>query len=187
MSASSDAFAIAEQQLLVPTGLSVDLLAKCMGTMLSRGVTHGDFYLEHHRSESWSLEEGIVKSGSFSIEQGIGVRAIVGEQTAFAYSGDLGLASIERAAQTVAAIARSGQSRSVVVDAPSAPSALYAPEDPLASIPDEAKIGLLTRIERYARARDPRVTQVMANLGCEYVVMLVLRSDGGLAADVRPL
>jgi TldD protein len=187
MSISSDALAMAEQQLLAPTGLTVDRLAKCMGTMLSRGVSHGDFYLEHHRSESWSLEEGIVKSGSFSIEQGIGVRAIVGEQTAFAYSGDLGLESIERAAQTVAAIGRSGQSRSVAVAAPTTRGARYRREDPLESIPDAAKIGLLTRIERFARARDPRVTQVMANLGCEYVVMLVLRSDGGLAADVRPL
>jgi len=115
------------------------------------------------------------------------VDAIAGEQTAFAYSGDIGLASITEAANTVAAIGRAGQSASVAVNGKTVHPALYTAADPLASISDDAKIALLREAERIARARDPRVTQVMVNLACEHVVMLVMRTDGVIAADVRPL
>ena len=105
----SASLATAQSLLLTPANLSLDQLASTLGSLTSRGVEYADLYFEHHKSESWSLEESIVKSGSFSIESGVGVRAITGEQTAFAYSGDIGLASITNAANTVAAIGRAGQ------------------------------------------------------------------------------
>ncbi len=181
------ALATAQSLLLAPANLSLDQLASTLGGLTARGVEFADLYFEHHKSESWSLEESIVKSGSFSIESGVGVRAISGEQTAFAYSGDIGIASINEAVNTVAAIGRAGQSASVAVKANGARTSLYSAADPLSSISDEAKIALLRETERIARARDPRVTQVMVNLACEHVVMLVMRADGVVAADVRPL
>ncbi len=178
---------VAQSLMLAPTGMSLDQLATTLGGIRSKGVEFADIYFEHNKSESWSLEEGIVKNGSFSIDQGVGVRAINGEQTAFAYSGDLSLASINRAATTVASIGASGQSATVALKPINQPTALYRADDPLASISDDAKIALLKKVEGIARARDPRVTQVMVSLACEHVVMLVLRSDGVVAADVRPL
>ncbi len=183
----SSSLATAQSLLLTPANLSLDQLTSTLGGLSKRGVEFADLYFEHHKSESWSLEEGIVKSGSFSIESGVGVRAITGEQTAFAYSGDIGLASITEATNTVAAIGRAGQSASVAVNGKTVHPALYTAADPLASISDDAKIALLREAERIARARDPRVTQVMVNLACEHVVMLVMRTDGVIAADVRPL
>ncbi|MGL5003033.1 MAG: PmbA/TldA family metallopeptidase, partial [Casimicrobium sp.] len=166
-------FDAAQSLLLAPSGVSLDQLASTLGNVRSRGIEFADIYFEHNKSESWSLEEGIVTSGSFSIEQGVGVRAINGEQTAFAYSGDLSLASINRAANTVGSIGASGKSATVALRPIVSPAALYRADDPLASISDEAKITLLKKIEAVARARDPRVTQVMVSLACEHVVMLV--------------
>ncbi len=187
VSMPDSSLATAQSLLLAPAGLSLDQLSDTLGTLVRRGVAFADLYFEHHRSESWVLEEGIVKSGSFGIEAGVGVRAVNGEQTAFAYSGDIGRQSIIEAVNAVAAIGRMGQSAAVPMAARAAGRPLYGAADPLASISDEAKIALLQETERIARARDPRVTQVVVNLAAEHVVMLVLRSDGVVAADVRPL
>jgi TldD protein len=155
--------------------------------MLAHRVDYADLYFQYSRSEAWSLEEGIVKSGTFSIDQGVGVRAVSGEKTAFAYSDDISVAALRSAADATRAIARQGgEGRAAVARGQAAP-ALYLPHDPLASLSDADKVALLERIERRCRARDPRVTQVMASLGGEYEVILVARSDGVLAADVRPL
>ena len=143
----SSSLATAQSLLLTPAHLSLDQLASTLGGLTSRGVEFADLYFEHHKSESWSLEESIVKSGSFSIESGVGVRAINGEQTAFAYSGDIGLASISKAVDTVAAIGRAGQSASVAVNAARVAPTLYTAADPLASISDDAKIALLRETE----------------------------------------
>ncbi|TAG49943.1 MAG: metalloprotease TldD [Betaproteobacteria bacterium] len=187
MHTSSSPLITAQSLLLAPTGLSIDQLQSTLGGIAGRGVEFADVYFEHNTSESWSLEEGIVKSGSFSIDQGVGVRAITGEQTAFAYSGDLSLASINAAASTVASIGASGQSATVALK-PMRPSPmLYSADNPLNAISDDAKISMLKEAEAIARARDPRVTQVMVNLACEHVVVMVLRTDGVVAADVRPL
>jgi TldD protein len=135
------------------------------------------------------LEEGIVKTGSFSIDQGVGVRAVSGEKTAFAYSDDISMASLMDAAHTVRSIASAGLNAStkvpVRVIAPS--RQLYHGEDPIGSLDSTAKVQLLERLEQQARAKDPRVVQVMAGLASEYDVIMVARADGTLAADVRPL
>src|SRR5438270_6892140 len=154
---------------------------------MARKVDYADLYFQYSRFEGWSLEEGIVKSGSFNIEQGVGVRAISGEKTAFAYSDEISFNALQDAARATRAIAAAGQVKRVKANAGSLPVPLYPALDPLASLPSEAKVALLEKLERKCRALDPRVTQVMASLGGEYEVVLIARGDGSIAADVRPL
>ncbi|HSE00071.1 MAG TPA: metalloprotease TldD [Burkholderiales bacterium] len=180
-------FATANEVLLAPYALDSVRLQAVFGQILAHRVDYADLYFQYTRSESWSLEEGIVKSGAFNIDQGVGVRAVSGEKTAFAYSDDISLTALEAAAQATRAIARQGQAGRTRVARRAAGHNLYTPHDPLASLEDPAKVALLERIERRARALDARVTQVMAYLAGEYEVVLVARSDGVLAADVRPL
>jgi TldD protein len=179
----------ASELLLTPYGLDESTLLKALKVITEHKVDDADLYFQYTRSEGWSLEEGIVKSGSFGIDQGVGVRAIHGEKTAFAYSDDISEAALLDAARTVRTIAAAGQSRRVKVGAHRvAPSrSLYPSFDPIASMDSSAKVALLEDVEKRARAKDPRVVQVMAGLGCEYDVVLVARADGTLAADVRPL
>ena len=182
--------ATARALLLDPFGLTEASLALALRTIAAHRIDDADLYFQYTRSESWGLEEGIVKSGSFGIDQGVGVRAVAGEKTAFAYSDDISEAALMDAARTVRSIAAAGQSRSVRVGARQrlAPArSLYAPTDPIATLDSTQKVALLERVEQLARARDPRVKQVMAGLASEYDVVLVARADGTLAADVRPL
>ena len=179
----------ARELLLAPFGLDESTLLKALKVITEHRVDDADLYFQYTRSEGWSLEEGIVKSGSFGIDQGVGVRAISGEKTAFAYSDDISEAALLDAARTVRTIAAAGQSRRVKVGdhRVAASRSLYASFDPIASLDSAAKVALLEDVERRARAKDPRVVQVMAGLGCEYDVVLIARADGTLAADVRPL
>ena len=180
-------FATADRTLLAPYGLDAAGLTHVFGQILSHQVDYADLYFQYSRGESWSLEEGIVKSGSFNIDQGVGVRAVSGEKTAFAYSDDISLPALQSAAQATRAIARQGAEASTAVARRGEGRALYLPHDPIASLKDPDKVDLLERLERMARARDPRVKQVIASLAGEYEVVLVARSDGVHGADVRPL
>ncbi|HTT37633.1 MAG TPA: metalloprotease TldD [Burkholderiales bacterium] len=180
-------FATADRTLLAPYGLDARGLTQVFGSILTHRVDYADLYFQYNRSESWSLEEGIVKAGSFNIDQGVGVRAVSGEKTAFAYSDDISLPALQSAAEATRAIARQGAEARTQVARRAPGHSLYLPEDPLASLDDPKKVALLETVERYARARDPRVTQVIASLAGEYEVVLVARSDGVMAADVRPL
>jgi TldD protein len=185
--------AIAQSLMLEPFGLSEASLQQALSTIREHRVDDADLYFQTTRHEGWSLEEGIVKSGSFSIDQGVGVRAVAGEKTAFAYSDDLSVESLLDAARTVRTIAAAGQNRRVKVGtalrAPrvAASRVLYAPTDPIATLDSTQKVALLEKVEKLARAKDPRVVQVMAGLSAEYDVVLVARADGTRAADVRPL
>jgi TldD protein len=187
MNAPEQLFSTAQSFLLAPHDLEERKLARVFGSLLSRRLDYADLYFQYSRAESWSLEEGIVKSGSFSIDQGVGVRAIAGEKTAFAYSDEISLPALEDAAKATRAIARAGGSRHAVKAHKGTGLQLYPTMDPLASLSATQKVKLLERLEGLCRARDPRVVQVMATLAAEYDVVLVARSDGMLAADVRPL
>jgi TldD protein len=177
----------AQQTLLAPYDLAAPQLNQVFGLIMTHRVDYADLYFQYLRTEGWSLEEGIVKSGSFNIDQGVGVRAIAGEKTAFAYSDDISLPALKDAAGATRAIARlGGKSRRSIARAGAARQ-LYPALDPLASLADTEKVKLLERLERSCRARDPRVVQVMATLAGVYEVILVMRSDGVTAADVRPL
>jgi TldD protein len=180
-------FTTAQEILLAPYSLDDQRLQTVFGEIMTHKVDYADLYFQYSRSESWSLEEGIVKSGSFNIDQGVGVRAVSGEKTAFAYSDDISLTALQSAAEATRAIARAGQSGGVQVVKRGTARDLYQAKDPLSSLQDPEKVALLERVERYARTLDKRVTQVMAWLAGEYEVILIARSDGLLGADVRPL
>ena len=182
--------ATARSLLLAPYGLDETVLAHALATIGEHRIDDADLYFQYTRTEGWSLEEGIVKSGSFGIDQGVGVRAVSGEKTAFAYSDDISEAALLDAARTVRTIAAAGQSRRVRVAAGqrvAGSRTLYGPTDPIATLDSAQKVALLEKVEKMARARDPRVVQVMASLASEYDVVMVARADGTLAADVRPL
>ncbi len=184
---TSATFATAEATLLAPNEVDAGQLDSIFGQLAAHQVDDADLYFQYTRSEAWSLEEGQVKSGSFNIDQGVGVRAVVGDKTAFAYSDDIRLPAIREAAATVRVIAAAGQSATARVANRSEGRALYAPIDPLASLSESDKVALLHRLEDYARKMDTRVTQVIASLAGEYEVIFVTRLDGRSAADVRPL
>ncbi|MED5621022.1 metalloprotease TldD [Ideonella sp. BN130291] len=181
---------IAQSLLLEPFDLTESALSSALRTISEHRIDDADLYFQTTRHEGWSLEEGIVKSGSFSIDQGVGVRAVAGEKTAFAYSDDISEAALLDAARTVRTIAAAGQSRRVKV--PGRPlvarsRVLYAPTDPIGTLDSAQKVALLEKVEKRARAKDPRIVQVMAGLAAEYDVVMVARADGTRAADVRPL
>jgi TldD protein len=181
--------AVAKSLLLTPFGLDETHLNRALAEIRAHRVDEADLYFQYTRSEGWSLEEGIVKTGSFSIDQGVGVRAVSGEKTAFAYADDISEASLMDAARTVRTIASAAQQRRIKAPSNRVAKArsLYPGLDPIASLDSTAKVALLEQVERRARAKDPRVAQVMAGLAAEYDVVLVARADGTLAADVRPL
>ena len=181
--------AVAKSLLLTPFGLDESHLAKALAEIKAHRVDEADLYFQYTRSEGWSLEEGIVKTGSFSIDQGVGVRAVSGEKTAFAYSDDISDASLLDAARTVRSISSLAHTGRVKVATKKIASArsLYQGMDPIATLDSTAKVQLLEKVEQLARAKDPRVAQVMAGLASEYDVVMVARADGTLAADVRPL
>jgi TldD protein len=186
---SGSLFDTAQSFLLAPYDLEAAQLSQVFGALHAHRIDYADLYFQYTRSEGWNLEEGIVKSGSYSIDSGVGVRAISGEKTAFAYSDEISMPALQDAATATRAIARAGQVRRVQVTGvhPDPVAALYEPLDPLASLPAQAKVAMLEKLERMCRALDPRITQVMAHLGGEYEVVLIARSDGHIAADVRPL
>lgn len=183
----SSSFDLASTQLLAQNQLSSAHLAAALGLIGAHQVDYADLYFQHTINESWQLEEGIVKAGSFNIDQGVGVRAVSGDKTAFAYADAINEDSLQQAALAVRAIAQAGQSQTVAVPVRQNSRQLYAPNNPILSLAAAEKVALLTRIDQLARAADPRVTQVMASLACEYDTVLLARLDGKQNADIRPL
>jgi TldD protein len=178
----------AQRTLLAPFDLEAAKLERVFGTLAGRRVDYADLYFQYSRYEGWALEEGIVKSGSFNIEQGVGVRAVSGEKTAFAYSDEISFDALQDAAKATRAIAAAGQVRKVKTSVEKRQATpLYKAVDPVASLDSTDKVKLLERLEKKCRALDPRVVQVMASLAGEYEVVLIARHDGNIAADVRPL
>ncbi|MBS0614190.1 MAG: metalloprotease TldD [Proteobacteria bacterium] len=177
----------ASELILRPSGLDQNALSRVLGLSAGRGIDYADLYFQFSREESWSLEDGIVKDASHSIEQGVGVRAVSAEKTGFAYTDEVQLPALERAAGSARAIARSGTDLALKSWSPVEQRRLYRPIDPLDTLRDEDKVAWLMRLDAHARKADPRVKQVMASLAASHEVVLVAASDGTLAADVRPL
>ncbi len=178
---------LAESRLLLPAGLDTNGLDRAFGTLLGPGIDFGDLYFQHARRESWTVEDGIVKDGAHSIEQGVGVRAISGEKTGFAYSDDINALALADAAKSARAIARDGSEHAPRPLVRSGGRELYAAVDPIDGLGNEDKVEALRALDRLLRAADPRVRQVVASLSGGVDTVLVARSDGVLAADVRPL
>ena len=178
---------IARQHLLMPAGMDEHDLDRVFGQLLGHAVDSGDLYFQSTRYESWVLEDGIVKEGSHSIEQGAGVRAISGDKTGFAYSDEIMLPALLQASSAARAIARHGDTGKLQAWRATAPAALYPAVDPLERMAAEDKVSLLRQLDAEARRQDPRVREVVASLSGVHEVIMVAVSDGTLAADVRPL
>lgn len=188
-----DAYRLADATILQPAGLSIPRLESVLGFMHESAIDEAELYFQWSRDESWSLEDGIVKEGSHSIDQGVGVRALSGERTGLAYTDDLSEGALREAARAARAIVRHGGAVAVPgaagirVGAPRVAPALYGAVDPITTLNDDAKIEWLQDLDRRTRAADPRVQQVMASLAGSYEIVLIMNSRGVLAADVRPL
>ena len=176
----------AERRLLAPGGLASADLDRVFSQLMGPSIDAADLYFQHSRSESWLLEEGIVKDGSHSIEQGVGVRAIAGEKTGFAYSDEIVLPQLLEASRAARAIAQGGNGEGRPLALHGARQ-LYPAIDPVESLPNPDKIAVLREVDAYARSRDPRVKQVIVSMAATMDTVLVASSDGTLAADVRPL
>ena len=183
----TDPLNIANDILLSPSGLQLTDIDELMGRLAGNTIDYADIYFQHSRQEGWSLEDGKVKSGSRSTDQGAGLRAVSGEKTGFAYSDALNFSALEKAAEAARSISNHGGGISQIPFKARTAPALYSTADPLTSLASEDKIKLLQLVEAEARASDPRVSQVMASLASVHDVVLVARSDGEMVADVRPL
>ncbi len=184
MSAALD---LAANTILTPAGLNETDLERVLHQLMSHEVDNADLYFQSSRHESWSLEDGIVKSGTHSIDRGVGVRAVSGDKTGFAYSDEIVLPALTQAATAARTIARLGQEGRVQAWSRRGKQALYQPLDPIDTLTAEDKVALLQTLDAEARKLDPRVKQVMVGMAAVYDTVLVAGSDGTLAADVRPL
>jgi TldD protein len=183
----SDLIEIARNTILTPADLTDSDLDQLLGQLHGGTIDAADAYFQASRLESWVLEDGIIKEGNFNIEQGVGVRAISGEKTGFAYTDEIRLDTLLEAGQTARAIASGGGESSIKINAVTAGHSLYQPINPLESISNQTKIELLHKLEAEARKQDPRVKRVIASLVAVHDVVLVVSSDGTLSGDVRPL
>jgi TldD protein len=184
---SFDCLPYVREQLLGPAGLDLTQLEQMMGRLLKTRLDYADLYFQLSRQESWSVEDGIVKSGAYSVDQGVGVRAVIGDKTGFAYSDRIERRAIEDAVDAARAISRQQGSAQVGVTNETATQSLYIDSDPLISISDDRKVQLLADLDAGVRKLDQRIVQVSASLAAVHDLILVHASDGTLAADVRPL
>ena len=180
-------FETVSQDLLHANGLSAEELAKPLALIGTHHVDYADIYCQRTAYESWHLDEGMVKSGSFQIDQGVGVRAVSGEKTALAYADSLTADAVLQAAQAVKVIGAAGNHTPMRVPVPTFGKTVYAGCNPIATLPSPDKVALLQKVEQLAKAADPRIVQVMAGLTCEHDMVYIARMDGRHAADIRPL
>ncbi len=184
----SDILQLAQQSLWQPTGLIEQDINNTLGKIMTPGIDYADLYFQYSRHESWALDEGTVKSGSFGIDQGVGVRAVAGEKTGFAYSDEItGNALLDAASAARSIAANSGDQGAVAVRNDRKIAPLYSSANPMESLKDEDKVALLRQIEQVARKADSRVVQVMVSLAAAHDTIMIARSDGLLAGDIRPL
>jgi len=187
MSESNNSINAVMSHMLKPAGLDEGHLNKTLGSMMQGGVDYADLYFQVSRHESWTVEDRIIREGSFSLDQGVGVRAVSGEKTGFAYSDELILPALEHAAGAARAIARQGETKTLQAWSRADAALLYPATDPTTSITDEQKTTMLGEIEAATRELDSRIEQVIISLSSSQDLVLVAGSDGTLAADVRPL
>jgi TldD protein len=183
----SEALKQAERQLLEPGGIDHRELERVLETLMGPAVEAGDLYFQSTAHESWLLEDGLVRNGSHAVEQGVGVRALSGEKTGFAYADEIVMPALLQASGSARAIARGGRQGNIQAWRRNQPKPLYGSEDPIRSMAAAEKVDLLRQVDAYARSLDPRVSQVVVGLSATHETILVAATDGTLAADVRPL
>ncbi len=183
----TDTLDAARQSLLAPADLAEGTIERVLGSMLGHQIDAAEVFFQNTRLESWVLEDGIVKEGSFSVDRGVGVRALCGEKTGFAYADEIMLPALEDAARAARSIARAGASGSVRAFRGRPAPRRYEALDPVPTLDEDAKVALLRRIDAFARSLDTRVKEVVVSLTGSHDTNLVMASDGTLCADVRPL
>jgi TldD protein len=174
-------------RMLEPAGLEERHLSTTLDGIMQGGADYADLYFQVSRQESWILEDGIIREGSFSLDQGVGVRAISGEKTGFAYSDELLLPALKQAADAARAITRQGQTKRLPAWQRGESPLLYPVVDPTTSIDDKQKTALIAAIDEQTRALDQRIEQVIISMTSSQDLVLIAATDGTLAADVRPL
>ena len=184
---SENLIELARERLLEPAGLEERHLQELLDGIMGHAVDAADLYFQYSRHESWNLEDGIVREAGHGIDQGVGIRAISGEKTGFAYSDEIVLPALKEASRAARAIAGQGQTGAVQAWRQLPAGRLYLPLDPLATLPDTRKVELLEQVDAAARAVDPRIRQVFVTLAAVHEVVLIAAADGTLSADVRPL
>jgi TldD protein len=183
----NDRLKLAERQLLAPGGLDHGQLERVLGDLMGPAVDSGDIYFQSTAHESWILEDGLVRTGTHSAEQGVGIRAISGEKTGFAYADEIILPALLQASGAARSIARQGGKGQLQAWKKQHAPALYGADDPMQTMDAGEKVDLLRQVDTYARSRDPRVSQVIVSLAATYDTILIASTDGTLAADIRPL
>lgn len=183
----NDSLTVCSREFLQTAGLDYANMENILDSMLSHKVDFAELFFQSSRHESWMLESGIVKDASFSSDKGVGVRALSGEKTGFAYSEDIMLPALKQAANASRSIAVSGGNGSVKLSEGKKAVALYSADDPLLSFTETEKLQILQKLDHMARSLDPRVTEVIATLSGVLEKILVCASDGTLVSDIRPL
>lgn len=173
--------------LLTPGGLDLNGLEAGLDHAMGAGIDYADLYFQRTWQEGWVLEDGEVKEASYNIDGGVGVRALAGEKTGFAYSNQITADALMDTGKTASGIVLSGKKLPGQALNRVSAASRYAGIDPLAGLTADDKVAMLKEADRVARAADPSVSQVSASLSGTYEVVLVRASDGTLAADIRPL
>lgn len=176
-----------ESRLLADSGLDRGALLSTFGVIHQHNIDYSDLYFQSSQHESWVLEDGIIKEGSYNIERGVGVRAISGEKTGFAYSDDINLDALTKAAKAARTISSSGGKVAVSPAQATSLKPIYSSDNPIQAMEDAEKIALLKAVDGYIRAKEPNANQVVVSLSGVYEEILVTASDGTFATDIRPL
>ena len=178
----------AEQALLLPAGLSLSAIDRVFSHLKGRAIDTADLYFQASYQESWSLEDRMIKDAAYHLDKGVGVRAVSGEKTGFAYSDDIVLSALEEATLAARSIATAGQEGKMAIRS-SLPSihSLYPSINPLTGLTEDQKVALLHLVDQHVRAKDPRIQQVMTSLHGVYEIILIMANDGHISADIRPL
>ncbi|MBI5448394.1 MAG: metalloprotease TldD [Gammaproteobacteria bacterium] len=185
---TTDPLKLAYTHLLAPAGLNEQQLQRTLHSLLGHNIDNGDLYFQSVRHEGWVLEDGIIKEGSYNHHKGVGIRAISGEKTGFAYSDDIQAHLLEQAVSAAKNIAQHGQEKKIQIPHHTLkPHTLYSPHDPLSSLSEDDKITLLRKIDRHARSLDTRISQVMVSLAGSHEIILIVNAQGQLTADIRPM
>ncbi len=179
--------ALAKNILFKPSALEEVQIQRVLESLLGQHIDAADLYFQSGCYESWYLEDSEVKSGTYSIDRGVGIRAVSGEKTGYAYCDDIILPAIERAANAARSIAHGPQSKIRAIKTQPKPIAYYADMNPIDSMSKHEKIALLQAIDTEARRCDSRVIQVNASLSAAYEVILIMNMHGQMVPDVRPL
>ena len=182
-----DTVKLVADSLLSETALSLHALEKVVGDSMARSVDYADLYLQSIQEESWILEDSIVKSGGYSVDRGFGLRVVSGEKLGFAYADNINRAALLKAVNSAKSIVHDNGIKIVRCPPSQSTSSLYVSSNPLESFNDREKIQFLHDIDRYAREINPLVRQVVVNLSGQFENMMVMNSDGVVAADMRPM